>query len=136
MTLSLHANGSSGIRCKCWVAEPLTGAAREKHERPGAERSGRSESFPKIGLAQAAFAYETSCMNKQLLADNAAANLTRNWARFADMPKKQEVLATADGLAVSADGTAAVRADFAVFVKNLRGTWTRIAHSATGAIGQ
>lgn len=75
-------------------------------------------------------------MNKQLLADNAAANLTRNWARFGDLPKKHEVLATAKGLFVSADGTAAVRADFAVFVKNLKGTWTRIAHSAMGAIGQ
>lgn len=60
--LSLLANRYRGVRCSAWVAEPRTRAAREQHERPGAERSGRSESFLKIVLAQAAYAYEAPCM--------------------------------------------------------------------------
>lgn len=75
-------------------------------------------------------------LNPTELANNAAANLARNWARFGDLPKIHEVIRTSTGMVESDDGTAAVRADYAVFVKNMTGSWTRCGHSAIGAIGK
>ena len=57
-------NAKDGVRCSAWVGDARIGTARRLQDVPGAERSGRSESFLKIVLAQAAYAYETPCMNK------------------------------------------------------------------------
>jgi hypothetical protein len=47
------------VRLIRWLGAVQIRACRRTHERPGAERSGRSESFLQKELAQAAYAYES-----------------------------------------------------------------------------